>query len=234
MQGKNKREGSRRSQREKRRQALEDENKALEEHNSQQPIEPYLRPQPGSLISELAAIRFAGPGIDNEAKAMLFKAFAYNVTNQSLSPLDRCVDFDCLEHESFEFVFNDTAFLHSVLCASYAISDFLAPNWDGHPGRKTLFHLRETLALLQVKMQDENAYQDESVLQVIINLGLLSAVFGDWDAAAAHFKGLHKIIQLRGDLQFLRDRPKLHFKLDRLVSPQFSPQLSTLCTNHSL
>ncbi|KAF2183292.1 hypothetical protein K469DRAFT_635233 [Zopfia rhizophila CBS 207.26] len=214
MQGKNKREGSRRMQRDKRRVAKEKEKKVAPQR-TQEPIASGVSP-PGSLISDLALVRFAGPGIDSEAKGLLFKAFAYNVANQALPPLDRCVDFDCLESASFEWLFSDTAFLHSVLCASYAINDFMAPQWDGNPGRKTVFHLRETLSLLQVKMHNEYVYQDESVLQVVINLALLAAVFGDWGPAAAHFKGLRKIVQLRGGLEFLRARPKLHFKLDRI------------------
>lgn len=211
MQGKNKREGSRRSQREKRRLAKEEKMAARRIQASTT----SGVPPPDSLISDLALVRFAGPNIDSEAKSLLFKAFAYNVANQALSPLDRCVDFDCIESASFEWLFSDTAFLHSVLCASYAINDFMVPEWDGKPGRKTVFHLRETLSLLQIKLRNEHVYQDEPVLYVVINLALLAAVFGDWEAAAAHFKGLHKIVQLRGDLEFLRTRPKLHFKLDR-------------------
>jgi hypothetical protein len=65
-------------------------------------------------------------------------------------------------------------------------------------------------------MQDEHVYQDETVLRVVINLTLLAAVFQDWVAAAAHFGALHRIVHLRGDMAFLRTRPTLHFKLDRI------------------
>jgi hypothetical protein len=211
MQGKNKRGGSRRSQREKKRLAKQEKNVTQQ---SQEPLTTPIQ-SPESLISDLALVRFASPNIDSEAKGLLFKALMYNVADQALSPLDRCVDFDCIESASFGWLFSDTAFLHSVLCASYAINDFTIPEWDGKPRRKTVFHLRETLSLLQVKMSNEYVYQDESVLYVIINLALLGAVFGDWEAAAAHCKGLYKIVQLRGGLAFLRTRPKLHFKLDR-------------------
>jgi hypothetical protein len=213
MLGQNKREGSRRAQQEARKSAkAKDENAVVPK--TREPVAARI-PPPGTLVSDLALIHFAGPGIDIEAKSILFKAFAYNFANQALSPLDRCVDFDCLESASFEWAFTDTAFLHSVLCTSYAISDFMSPQWDGNPGRKTLFHMRETLSLLQAKMNNEHAYLDETVLLVVINLALLSAMYGDWRAAATHYKGLHKIVQLRGHLEFLRARPKLHFKLDR-------------------
>jgi hypothetical protein len=213
MLGQNKRDGSRRAQ-----QELKKSTKAREETAVARAARASAVmgcPPPGTLVSDLALVHFTGPGIDTEATSILFKAFAYNFANQALSPLDRCVDFDCLESESFEWAFSDTAFLHSVLSTSYAISDFMSPGWDGNPGRKTLFHMRETLSLLQVKMNDEQAHLDETVMLVVMNLAVLSAMYGDWRAAAAHYKGLHKIVQLRGNLEFLRARPKLHFKLDR-------------------
>ncbi|KAK3197635.1 hypothetical protein GRF29_216g799822 [Pseudopithomyces chartarum] len=209
MQGKNKREDSRRSIRERKRQ---------EKAAQQQPN--HLGPRPivplSTWTNDLSLVHFAGPDIDSESKSILFRAFAYHVANQSLSPLDRAVDFDCLESASFDWLFKDAAFLHSVLCTSYAMSDILYPQWNGTPSPKTLLHLRKTLSLLQQKMSNPNAHQDESVLVVVQNLALLSAVFGDWVAAATHFKGLQKIIELRGNLGFLTSRPKLHFKLDRI------------------
>jgi hypothetical protein len=213
MQGKNKRAGSRRTRGNQER-ALHNKAEPTRVIEKQEPIAPRL-PPPNTLLSDLALVRFAGPGINSEDKGILFKAFAYNFANQSLSPLDRCVDFDCLESASFEWAFEDTTFLHSVLCTSHAVNDFLSQHWDGNPGRKTLFHLRETLSQLQARMNNEYAYQDEIVMLVVINLALLAAIYGDWLAAAAHYKGLHKIVQLRGDLAYLKARPKLHFKLDR-------------------
>lgn len=209
MQGRNKREGSRRSQQEQRRFAKEENAVAF--------VAPRA-PPPTSIISDLALVRFADSAIDCEAKGLLFKAFAYNVINNTLSPLDRCVEFDLdgADSASFEWLFSDATFLQSTLCASYAVNDFTKPHWDGQPGRRTLLHLRETLLLLRAKISNESSvYRDESVLYVIINLVLLAAVLGDLEAAIAHFKGLQKIVHLRGHLDFLKARPKLHFKLDR-------------------
>ena len=64
-------------------------------------------------------------------------------------------------------------------------------------------------------MERSDVHEDEAVLFVVINLAILAAVYGDWEAAAAHFAGLRKIVQLRGGMGFLLTRPKLHFKLDR-------------------
>jgi hypothetical protein len=220
MRGQNKRGNSRRAQRDEKR-ATKEANQVTSLPHRREPVTEWV-PPPDTLISDMALIRFARPGIDNEGKALLFKAFAYNFANQSLSPLERCVDFDCLESTSFEWAFSDGAFLHSVLSTSYAINDFMTPHWDGKPGAKTLYHLRKSLSLLQAKMSDENVYQDESVLLVVMNLAILSAVYGDWPAAAAHYKGLHKIVELRGKFAYLKDRPKLHFKLDRYDSASYT------------
>jgi hypothetical protein len=212
MHGKNKREGSRRTEREKRKLAKE-MSKIIESRS--EIIVPTI-PSPRPLINDVVPIRFAGCGINTEAQALLFKAFVRNFVDRNVTPLDRCVDLDCLESESFSWLFDDAAYLHSVLCASYAINDFRSPHWNGIPSRKTLFHLQQTLALLRIKLQNEHVHQDETVLRVIINLALLAAVFGDWVAAAAHFQGLLKIVCLRGNMAFLKSRPTLHFKLDRM------------------
>lgn len=217
MLGQNKRGSSRRTQREQRKAASNKADADIASKSDQARIKLRL-PPPNTLISDLAQIQFAHPGIDAQDKGLLFKAFAYNFANQALTPLDRCIDFDCLESESFEWAFRDTAFLHSVLCTSYAIQDFTNPDWDGTPGLKTSYHLREALVLLQAKMGRPDVHYDETVLLIVINLALLSAIYGDWWAAAAHCKGLHKIVQLRGNLAFLQQRPTLHFKLDRYVT----------------
>ncbi|KAF1849031.1 uncharacterized protein K460DRAFT_330563 [Cucurbitaria berberidis CBS 394.84] len=208
MQGKNKRESSRRSQRAIRRAAA-----THKAESSTKPDLPSVQAIPPSL-NDFALIRFASD-IDAEAQGLIFKAFTYNVANPP-SPLDRCVDFDYIESASFQWYFSDAVFLHSILFVSYAINDLVLPSWDGQPGRKMVSHLRKTLALLARKMETINVHEDEAVLHVVINLALLAVIYDDWKAAAAHFAGLQKIVQLRGGVDFLRSRPKLHLKLDRL------------------
>ncbi|KAK7185074.1 hypothetical protein PSPO01_08986 [Paraphaeosphaeria sporulosa] len=162
MQGKNNREDSHRSIRERKRrekQAMEDMQVV---QTSMRPPTPMLSAD--TLISDLSLVRFAGPDIDAEAKG---------------------IDFCMLEHASFTFLFHDPAFLDSILTASNAASD-LRPTWDGKPSPKTLLHLRTTLHLLREKMSAKpSVHEDESIL-VVINLALLSAIIGDWPAAASH------------------------------------------------
>ncbi|KAH7093436.1 hypothetical protein FB567DRAFT_544790 [Paraphoma chrysanthemicola] len=209
MQGKNKRPNSRRSQKEQHKKK-----------NGNIIVSQTVKPQGPLTIpkspDEFTLARFAWPNIDTESRQLLFKAFAFNVPNPSLTPLDRCVDFDTFEKVTFEWVFSDAAFLHCVLYATHAVDDFLTPGWNGQPGEKTVFHLRQTLRLLNKKIAGSDIHKDEAALNIVVQLGFLAACFGDWCAAIAHFSGLHKIIELRGGQSFLRTRPKLHFKIDRL------------------
>lgn len=220
MQGKNKREGSRRSVREQRKLARVKEQEEQEEQrhvaaggNTQELI-PLIRP---SVV--LNHTRFADLDISSEAKGLLLKAFAYDIANNSLSPFDCCVDFQGINGPStpFEWLYADTAFLNSILTTSYAVHDFQHPGWSENPiaSRKTVLHLNKTLALLQARMQSQYAYQEEPILYSVFNLAMLAAGFGEWKAAIAHLNGLQKIVQLCGDMAFLATRPKLHFKLDR-------------------
>lgn len=212
MRGRNKREDSRRTQREKRKHANEMAKRDLSEKKLQ--LSTILPPR--SSIDDWAPIRFAGRGIDSEGETLLSNLFVYNFFASEVTPMERTTNLDCLESSSFLWLFTDTTFLHSVLCARYAIKDFMSPQWDGKPGLKTVFHLRETVSLLRVKVQNEHAHHDESVLRVIVNLTLLATVLRDWKAVAAHLEGLLKIVQLRGNALFLKTRPTLHFKLDRI------------------
>jgi hypothetical protein len=209
MQGKNRRPNSRRSQKEQKKKA----SNAI----GLRPGESQSLLSVPDVLNKFAFGRFPWPNIDTESRHLLFKAVAFNVSNASLTPLDRCVDFDALENVTFEWLFSDAAFLHSVLYATYAVNDFLSPQWNRQPGEKTLFYLRETLKLLKKKIAAPGTHEDEVVLNIVVQLGLLAACFGDWCATVAHFSGLHKIIELRGGQEFLRTRPKLHFKIDRSV-----------------
>ncbi|USP79200.1 uncharacterized protein yc1106_06474 [Curvularia clavata] len=211
MQGRNKREDSRRTQREKRRMAKETTAIVVPDRT----LHPSMTLSPKLLTRDAIPIQFAGHGIDSEAKSLIANVFVFNFLATDVTPLERCVNLDCLESSCFSWLFMDTMFLHSILCASYASKEFKSPHWKGNPGVRTTFHLQATLSSLRVKMQETHAYQDESVLRVIINLALLAITFGDWVAGATHLEGLLEIVQLRGDAAFLKGRPTLHFKLDR-------------------
>lgn len=217
MRGKNKREDSRRSLREARRSAVGDVRVVAATH------------VPPPLSGDLALVQLA-EDIDSRSQEMLFKSkllaavhraqrlkppvFACKTLNQSLSPLDRCVSFPAVETHCFNWLFHDAAFLHCLLLLSCMLHD-CALGTQLRPRTKAYFHLRQTIAELNRKLGQRDAYTKDSTLYVVEALTMLAAMTGDWRSASAHIAGLSRIVELRGGWRYLRQRPKLHFKLDR-------------------
>ncbi|KAF2681004.1 hypothetical protein K458DRAFT_392232 [Lentithecium fluviatile CBS 122367] len=196
MQGKNKRDGSRRSLREARR-------------GTPKPALSVPQPPPSNVAISLAE------DIGRQSRETLFKVFAYKSLEQSMSPLKDCVSFSPIETKCFEWLFNDASFLHALLLVGSMMNDFNLYNIQ-QPGSKTYKYLRKTILLLNIKLGEQEAHSKDSTLYVVITLTMLAAWSSDWRAASAHIAGLYKIVELRGGLEYLAQRPKLHFKLDRI------------------
>lgn len=206
MQGKNKRVGSRRSNREQRKIAKSDQN--WEQRKEPVSIIP-------KAVIDSSVVYLVNSDLGPEARHLLNMGMVQNFTKSSVTPLERCVDFDKFDSIPFRLVFTDAAYLNSILCSTSAIHDLASPTWNGQPGRTTALYLCKTLSLLRDRVGQRNVMEDEAMLYAVIQLAVLAAVFGDWEAAIAHISGLQKIVQLRGGIEFLRARPKLRFKLDR-------------------
>lgn len=214
MQGKNKREGSRRSKQELKKASKKEKstvcNAAAQQLTTSEEI---IIIQPPSIDRTLATFDLLA--IDPSEKDIVFRAFTTDIVDHTLSHLDVCINFDDVEAPCYEWLLTSDLFLHSTLCAAYAFSDFMNPHWNGKASHKTLLHQNATLRLLQTRLYDEDAYQDDSLVRIVASLALLGGIFGDWLAGANHFLGLQRIIHLRGDGEFLSQRPKLHLMLDR-------------------
>lgn len=210
MRGKNKREGSRRSQ-EKKRREVNRKDVALDTV-AQTPLLHWLS------LRYISMGPLSCPDISHEAQTLILNAALFHDVDPASTPLNCCIDFKSKHDVTLRWLFGEAIFLHAILGASYAIDDILRPAANGQPRAKTTFYQRKTLALLRQKMDKENVYQDDDVLNVILQLAYFSAIFGDWNATAAHLGGMHKIILLRGGQDFLQTRSKLHFKLDRSVA----------------
>ncbi|KJY00154.1 hypothetical protein TI39_contig340g00021 [Zymoseptoria brevis] len=183
----------------------------LAQHAAPAPQQPLLiRP------NDLALVCFTDFQMGNEAKAHLLRAFAHNVCDRTLTPLDRCLDLNCIESESLKYLFADSAFSRSMLCTEYALRDRRTSRGDNTPSCETAFHLSKAVSQLQERIPRPNSHEDESMMYVVINLALVAMTFEDWCAAAAHLKGLQSITRMRGGMKFLEARPSLHFKLDRI------------------
>ena len=205
MLGKNKREGSRRSIRDKKKRELaETENQIIVHIRSTVPL----------ALDSRSTVQFAGK-VDDEGRALIFRAFNFDNNAPDLSPLDRYIEFDWSESISLEWVFTDSVFMHLMLYASYGFCNLAMPNCDNRTAMKAEHHLHETLFQLAKMLDDATSVESEVVLSVVIYLALLAAMHGDWRSAAAHFAGLQRIVQLRGGMRYLRSRPSLLFKLSR-------------------
>jgi hypothetical protein len=215
MQGVNRREGSRRS--------LKEERKKKKKMASVVKTEATTPPGFGSFsalprpISSFSSVRFVSPDLDAETRGLVLKSFAHTVAYRTLTPLDFCVDFDFQESTAFRWLFSNTTFLNSILHAAYAINDITSPMWNGRPSKKTTLYLNKTLASLREQIESHDALANESLLYIVGQLGYLESCFGHYKAAFAHFRGLRKIIDMRGGVQLLSRNPKLHFKTDRYV-----------------
>jgi hypothetical protein len=132
----------------------------------------------------------------------------------SVYPIEQCVAFRNDSKAYIAWLFEDTAFLHSVLLSTSALHDFRRCR---PLSKTTLYHLKRALACLNAKLTDTHGYLTEPTTWIIQTLATLAVLFGDCSAAATHMAGLKRIVALLGGEQWLREHAKKHFKLDRQV-----------------
>jgi hypothetical protein len=217
MQGKNKRDGSRRSRREGKK-LLQDS--STEDQTRRQNVPPQASSK--IKLSSQAFISLdhpQSPSMDVQLNSgnLVVEAFAYDITNRSLSPFDCCVDFESIPGHMvpFEKLHFDKLFVNSIMATGYALDDFKVLGKSASPTQQTMQHLQNTLSLLRVGLQSPLAYQDESIIHAVLSLAMLAGGYQEWAAAVTHLRGLQKIIHLNGGSAFLARWPKLQFKLGR-------------------
>ena len=198
MQGKNKRDGSRRSRQE---EGKKKKNRSLQKSSEGQqqtrgalvvvgqsmgpetqalPSRTHLAWQETCGLRALAHPRF--PGLDmqllNPGSSLVVEAFAFDITNRSLSPFDACVAFESIPGHMAPFseLRSDALFMHSIMATGTALHDF-AIKTPG-PTRQTAVQLHNTLSLLRVKLLDPLAYREEAVVHAVLSLAMLAGGFG--------------------------------------------------------
>lgn len=151
----------------------------------------------------------------NPGSSLVVEAFAFDITNRSLSPFDACVAFESIPGHMTPFseLRSDALFMHSIMATGTALHDF-AIKTPG-PTRQTAVQLHNTLSLLRVKLLDPLAYREEAVVHAVLSLAMLAGGFGHWGATVVHLQGLQRIVRLNGGAEFLARWPKLCFKLGR-------------------
>lgn len=108
------------------------------------------------------------------------------------------------------------AFLHSVL-TSASMVDATYRLSKKESGNKMWHHLHRTITVLNRRLNEEDMHLKDSTLNVVLTLCILNCALGDRSGLRAHLAGLHRIVQLRGGLKFLRERPMLHFRINQSV-----------------
>jgi len=140
----------------------------------------------------------------------LTQYLVFNSVREFAYPIDSCVDFNVSKTVWSQWLFVDTAYLHSVLLGASVINDFIL---NRPPAKATYFHLRKTIASLNEHLSDSAAYLWDSTFAVVVILAMLADVFGDAGAARAHIAGLQRMIHLRGGLESFHQNTKLHIKI---------------------
>lgn len=220
MQGKNKRDGSRRSRREVKKllQVESTEERIQETVGENLQMQALSQTNPAlQAYSLLGHPQIASMDVQLSSGNLVVEAFAYNITNRSLSPFDCCVDFESIAGHMvpFDKLHSDKLFVNSIMATGHALNDFKFLGDRASPTKQTMQHLHNTLSLLRVGLQSPLAYQDESIIHAVLNLAMLAGGYQEWAAAVSHLRGLQKIIRLNGGPEFLARWLKLQFKLGR-------------------
>jgi hypothetical protein len=162
MQGKNKRDGSRRSRKEGKK-LLQDSSTEGQTRRQNVPLQASSKVK----LSSQAFISLDHPqsssmDVQLSSGNLVVEAFAYDITNRSLSPFDCCVDFESIPGHMvpFEKLHFDKLFVNSIMATGYALNDFKVLGKSASPTQQTMQHLQNTLSLLQVKLQSPVEYQD--------------------------------------------------------------------------
>ncbi|EMC97795.1 hypothetical protein BAUCODRAFT_404201 [Baudoinia panamericana UAMH 10762] len=158
------------------------------------------------------ALPFAGE-LTNDSQVDLSEFLMSTAMRHHAFPLKQCIDFGPEQETHTAWLYNDHAYVHSVLLGISALSDYS----NAQPlSRKTLRHLRLTLQCLNNRLSAPNAHLQDVVAHIVMSLALVALVCRDDAAARAHAVGLQQIVRLRGGHTFLRDHPKLHLQLSQL------------------
>lgn len=128
-------------------------------------------------------------------------------------PVHECVDFDQYMGDHLPWLFSDAVFFHTTLMGVFSMKCVI---YNQPPCEAMYYHHRKALKLLNERLSSPQALQWESTAWIIQSLALMGGLHDDFSATHTHLAGLKRIIELKGGSGFLRERPKLHFKVENL------------------
>jgi len=78
-------------------------------------------------------------------------------------------------------------------------------------------HFRSILQILNQRLSEADAHEQDILPYVVSILASIAILFGDYNAAKTHAKGLSDIIRLRGGPQSFSHIPVIQLSIDRYV-----------------
>ncbi|KAJ4311630.1 hypothetical protein N0V84_010344 [Fusarium piperis] len=173
---------------------------------------------------DLTLFNFATP-LDKNSLYLVYRFLT--TIKDTLYPVEWCFESDQTKVCWFRWLLQDAAYLHSVLFMVSAFQDlFNMRTTKGHKSSdsgwgisfssETRSRLRETIKLLQYKIDDREKQVEDATAAVVIQLAVMADAMEDVDAFEAHSNGLRNIVRLRGGLEAFNDNRQLQIKLCRV------------------
>ncbi|KIW34269.1 uncharacterized protein PV07_01059 [Cladophialophora immunda] len=128
-------------------------------------------------------------------------------------PVEPCIAFEQEDVGGMMWLTVDESFLCSVQFSIFAMEDFLHRRT---PVPDTWSYLQRAITLLNERLSLGVVSLQRSTVYNVALLALTASLFDDHDATKAHLFGLRKMVQLLGGIHYLHDNPILDYKLSRL------------------
>ncbi|KAM0425606.1 hypothetical protein ACHAPT_009137 [Fusarium lateritium] len=173
---------------------------------------------------DLTLFNFATP-LDRRSLYLVYRFLT--TIKDTLYPVEWCFEPDRTKVCWFRWLLQDATYLHSVLFMVSAFQDLVdmratrgrrsfETGWGICFSPETRGRLRQTIKLLQDKIEDKEKQVEDVTAAVVIQLAVMADAMEDIDAFEAHSNGLRNIVRLRGGLESFNDNRQLQIKLCRV------------------
>ncbi|KAK2013452.1 hypothetical protein LZ32DRAFT_658025 [Colletotrichum eremochloae] len=173
------------------------------------PDTPQEMSQVYHVPNDLYMVQFAEE-VDAASRAMVFEF--YGVIKEIMYPVEWCLRFDDSKTSWFYWLLSDAAFLHSILFTVGMLHDSVG----GETSQRTSFHVWRTLNLLNRHISDKSLALADSTIATVVSMCMAYETFGQRASAAAHVRGLRRIVELRGGVESFRHNLQLQVKICRV------------------
>ncbi|KAK9771095.1 putative Transcription factor domain-containing protein [Seiridium cardinale] len=115
----------------------------------------------------------------------------------------------------FEPIWRDVACLHFTL---FTTNTYLSTIYGHEEDRDAaLVHFSEALSILQKRLDasDDALSVSDTTILIVVGLTMAATALGDFETAAKHLSGLHKMVALRGGLSSFQGKKLLQAKICR-------------------